>query len=55
MKTVLERSDQVLSNELLNYVKCSRFFSYEHTYTKIKPVLKPLEQYHSNELLYTMI
>ena len=33
MKTVLEKSDdsdQVLSNELLNYVKCS-LFSYEHT------------------------
>ena len=26
MKTVLERSDQVLSNELLTYVKCSLFF-----------------------------
>ena len=26
MKTVLERSDQVLSNEPLTYVKCSLFF-----------------------------
>ena len=33
MKTVLERSDQVLSNELLTYVKCSLFFSSELTYT----------------------
>ena len=29
MKTVLERSE-VLSNELLNYVKCSPFFSHKN-------------------------